>query len=107
MLQICNSACLLGELFDLDPKKWRPQSWGLTTQLFISKRAEILKGRVSTPAIVKGFDVLKASLSGLRSGLKGLPFNALSFEAVEKAFHGRIIVAVSRPAHTANHALLS
>lgn len=39
---------------------------------------------MSAPAIVKGFVVFKARPSGLRSGLKGLPFNALSFEAVEK-----------------------
>ncbi len=47
---------------DLDPKKLRPQTWGLTTQPLISKRAEILKGRMSAPGIVKGFDVFKASL---------------------------------------------
>jgi hypothetical protein len=39
---------------------------------------------MSAPAIVKGFDVLKGGASGLRSCLKGLPFNAFAFETMEK-----------------------
>ncbi len=61
---------------------------------------------MSALAIVKGFGVFEACSSGLCSGLKGLSFNALSFKAVEKAFHGRIIVAISSPAHADNHAFL-
>lgn len=61
---------------------------------------------MSASAIVKGFDVLKGSPSGLRSGLKELPFNALSFKAMEKALHGRIIITVGSPAHAYHHAFL-
>ena len=91
---------------DLHPKKWRPQTWGLTHHLFIGDRTPVLKRGMSPLAIVKGFDVLKSGTSGLCACLKGLPFNTFPFETREETLHRCIIVAVSGPTHTGDHAFL-
>lgn len=85
---------------DLDPKKWRPQTW-------VGKQTQILKSRMSPLAVVKGFDGLKDAPPGLGSCLKGLLFNALPSETMEATFHPGIIVAIGRAAHADNHPLLS
>ena len=61
---------------------------------------------MSPGPIRKGFDVIKGAAPGLCSCLKGLAINAFAFETMKKAFHGRIIVTISRPTHADNHAFL-
>jgi hypothetical protein len=61
---------------------------------------------MSSPPIVKGFDVIKGGTSGLRSCLKGLSLNAFALETMEEAFHGRIIITVRCPTHAYYHAFL-
>src|SRR5207249_2334308 len=91
---------------DLHPNLWRPQTWGLTHHLFVSKWAQVVESGMSPGPIIKGFDVIKGDASGLRSCLKGLTINAFPFETVKKAFHGRIIVTIGRTTHACYHAFL-
>lgn len=59
---------------------------------------------MSPGPIIKGFDVVKSDTPGLRPCLKGLAINAFTFETMKEAFHGRIIVTISRPTHACSHA---
>jgi hypothetical protein len=59
---------------------------------------------MSPSPIIKGFNVIKDGASRLCSCLKRLVVNAFTLETVKKAFHSRIIVAVSSTAHTRLHA---
>ena len=60
-----------------------------------------------SPAAMRAtLDVLKGTASGLCSRLKGRPFDAFAFEAVEETLHRRSIVAVGSAAHADDHAVL-
>jgi hypothetical protein len=65
-----------------------------------------VQGGVSPAAIIETLDVLKRTASGLCSRLKGRPFDAFAFEAMEETLHRRVIVAVGSAAHANDHAFL-
>lgn len=59
---------------------------------------------MSPRPVIESFDVIKGGAPGLCSCLKRLAVNAFTLETMKKAFHGRIIVAVSSTAHAGLHA---
>jgi len=66
----CLSHPFLATICDLHPNLWRPQTWGLTHQLFVGKRTQVAESRMSPGPIIKGFDVIKGAAPSLRSCLK-------------------------------------
>jgi hypothetical protein len=60
---------------------------------------------VSSGAIIEALDEFKGNASSLRSCLEIFSINAFPFEAMKKAFHGRIIVPISSTAHAHYHCI--
>jgi hypothetical protein len=88
---------------DLHPNLWRPQREGLTHQLFVLKWTHVVERGMSPSPIIKDFNVIKGGTAGLCSCLKRLAINAFTLETMKKAFHDRIIIAVSSTAHAGLH----
>ena len=58
-------------------------------------RREVTEGRVDTLPIVEAFDVLKQVSFCLLLSCVVFVMNKLSFERVEKTFHGGIVLAIA------------
>jgi len=50
---------------EIDPLLWRPQTWGLTLQLFKSNRTDILKRGMSPDPVIEALHILEDGLPGL------------------------------------------
>ena len=51
------------------------------------------------PAVIVTLDIRKQIASGILAGRPSPLANEFDLERVEKAFHGRIVVAARRPTH--------
>jgi len=50
---------------EIDPLLWRPQTWGLTLQLFKSNRTDRLKRGMSPDPVIEALHILEDGLPGL------------------------------------------
>lgn len=62
---------------------------------------------MSANAIIKTFEIFKDRLSRFLSGGETCAIHTLPFEGAEKAFHGCIVVTISRSTHAHHDASLS
>ena len=72
----------------------------LIVQTLIGMRAEIVQGRVATPAIIECFDIKEKVSSSLVAGLINTVMHALAFQSTEKALHWSVVIPASDAVHT-------
>jgi hypothetical protein len=67
----------------------------LSSQLFIGKRTDVSKSRMSSLSVIVDFEVLKKGLSGLLMGGVDLITDALFFERPEETLHSRVVPTIA------------
>ena len=75
---------------------------GLSYLSFHVSRAEEAKGGMETVGVIEAFDVGEYISFCLISGVVEEVMNALCFQSMEEAFHGRMFQAITFSAHGRN-----
>jgi hypothetical protein len=91
-----NGGCSL----DLPPKKWT----GLGRHTLSESWADVAQGRMQATGIVEDFDILEEVSARLAAGAINPMVNPLGLEAVEEAFHWRVVQTIALTAHRGRYA---